>query len=208
MRMTRVAVAFGVVAALAAGCSGGGGGAEEGSADGVPPFVERYRATCLSGAAFGGAPAYDEGDDPFPVAFLSRLPDGDDPGTFFVRTDQVGEGRAAEETSDPDDADEQARIASISVVACMEAADTEAGGETCEFEGDDGDTISLDLLDTTYEVTLRSAKTGAVIGTASFDVEADETNCPIIASIDEGQTTMLPRTDPTQVDAAIDEALG
>ena len=187
---------------LLASCGGDGSG---GSADGVPRFVSGYTATCTDGAAFGGAPAYDEGSDPFPIAFMYDI---DDKGTFFIDDLGLPEGEAAAELSAPDDAGDQARLAAISVVGCLDVASSEPSEQECSFEDDGGNSTTLQVLDVTYEVALHEARTGEEIGTATFDVDGDTYTCPIVMSIDDGQTTLLPSAEPEDASAAVHEALG
>jgi hypothetical protein len=206
MRSGRTAAGtLGLVVTLlvTAACGGDDGGG--GSADGVPRFVSGYAATCTDQAAFGGAAPFEADEDPFPIAFLYDI---DDQGTFFLGDTRLPEGEAATELSAPDDAGEQARLAALSVVGCLDVASSEPSEQTCDFEDDDGNTTSLQVLDATYEVSLYEAKTGEAIGSATFDVDGDTYTCPIVMSIDDGQTTLLPSAEPEDSSAAVREALG
>lgn len=187
------------LAGAGAACSGGG---EAGSPDGLPRFVAGYAATCTDGAGFGGAPSYEAGEDPGPIVFLSKPDD-----SYFVLDPGLDDGVVAAELSDADDAGEQARLAAISVVACLAVTSTEATGQTCEYEGDDGGVITLDHVDAVYELVLHEAATGEEIDSAEIEVAAADVECPIVTSIDDGQTEMTPSADPADVQAAIEAAL-
>jgi hypothetical protein len=202
-----VAVAVAVAIGSGSGCSGGeGGGGPAGSPDGLPRFVSELQAACTDGAGFGGAAAYEAGDDPYPFALLQGF---DDLDGYFVADSQLPEGRAAAELSNPDDADEQARLAEISVVGCYDVVAGESSGATCEYEADDGgDPIVLDVQDATAEVTLHETATGEVIDTVELELSGADYECPIVASIDDSQTTMLPSVDAETLDEAIAAVLG
>ncbi len=199
-------VVLGVLAAGGAACGGGGdgGGAQ---ADGLPRFVSGFEATCTDGTAFDGAAEYDEGDDPYPIALLRHNEEVD---TYFLET-SLSEGRVAPEIANPDDPDpaERERMAEISVVGCIDVAESEPSGSTCEYESDDGGEVtSLEVLDTTYAITLHEAKTATVIDTVEIDVAGDDYTCPIVASIDEDETTMVPSIEPEVLEEAIAGVLG
>ncbi|MBA2280283.1 MAG: hypothetical protein H0W25_03475 [Acidimicrobiia bacterium] len=194
------------VLVAAGGCGGGedGGGAQ---ADGLPRFVSGFEAMCKEATAFDGAAEYEDGSDPYPIALLRHLEEVD---TYFLETG-LPEGRVAPEIANPDDPDpaERERMAEISVVGCIDVGESEPSGSTCDYEDDDGgDVTTLEVLDATYVVTLHEAKTATVIDTVEIEVAGADHTCPIVASIDEGETTMLPSVDPDVLDEAIAGVLG
>ena len=57
-------------------------------------------------------------------------------------------------------------------------------------------------------MTLHEAATGEVIDTVELELSGADDECPIVAGIDEGETTMLPSADAEALDAAIAAVLG
>jgi len=202
-RSTAVVVAL--LATLAAACGGTGSDGKQVGADGLPRFMKGFEVACTAGTGFAAAAAFEPGPDALPLAFFTDL---DNEGTWFLLDPQLGEEYAATELSDADSASERDRLKAISAIACLDVESSEPSGATCDFEDDAGTVTSLAVLNVTYTLSVHEARTGDEVGTASIDVAGADVTCPIVMSIDEGQTTMLPDPSTEDVIAELDSILG
>lgn len=152
---------------------------EEGDAgDGeLPDFASDFDRVCSSQVGFDGAAAYDAAA-PGPhvlVLFESFGADGD-----LVQSGRssMPAGWLLEEDSDFEDNSE---MAEVELVGCLQRTDETANGTTCEFD-DDGDVVTLELVDTVHELTLYAAATGEEVATTTL--ESASTECPFFATFD------------------------
>ncbi|MDZ4824987.1 MAG: hypothetical protein SGJ13_00790 [Actinomycetota bacterium] len=74
----------------------------------------------------------------------------------------------------------------------------------CDFEDDDEPT-TLELVDTTYEVTVYEVTTAEVVLTNT--VETSTTECPFVANITEGDTEEVIRPLPDDSTNAVKDAV-
>lgn len=167
---------------------------EDVAAEELPMFESDFDRVCTTQVGFGGATSYEPVAGIHPVLLFQET----DSGTLITSSAELPAGWAIEQDSNFDDNSE---LAPIELVACAVVAKTTPNGVTCDFEDDDGSTITLDLVDTTYEMTVHAATTGAVLGTEV--IEAVDTECPFVAFIDEGQTEYVNTPDAEQYTNAL-----
>lgn len=89
--------------------------------------------------------------------------------------------------------------AAVDVVACG-VRTAEELGQTCEgYEDDESGTLgSVNWYTGTYELTAYEARTGVALG--STTLEADDNECPMIASFDEGEDEIDMYDSPKEED--------
>ena len=211
MRMSRALLGLCCVVVVLAGCGGDDGGTEDAgerstttTADGgdttttageapddeLPAFLSDFDRVCESQVGFGGASEYDGEPGVHPIALFA---DYDDPPSLLQSSVTLPAGWAVAEDADFEDNSE---LAATELVGCAIRTDARPNGTPCEFEGDDGDEpITLELVDTTYELTIYRATTGEAVGEPQT-LEAVSTDCPFVASIGEGDTQYF--NDPTE----------
>ena len=189
---TRTLVGAIVALSLLTGCSGGLGGAGAVAtptpAD-LPTSIDGFARICTTQVGFGDATAYDRSAGLHPVVLLAGSRDG----SAFVRSNATLP--AGWTITEDDDYADNSELAGVQLVACSEQVSTTPTGETCEFEGDDGEpSTTLELTNTVHELTVYSAASGERIGDPQT-LEATGAVCPFVAMIREGQTQYL--NDPS-----------
>ncbi len=207
MNATRALLGIGLACAVLYGCSGstGGGaaapaGANAGPTDGgaapVPPvasgapaadlpgFMSDFDRVCETQVGYGGAAAYDPKAGVHPVALFY---DHGDPPTLIQASTTLPAGWAI--TEDANYAD-NAELAGVELVACSRRVAATPNGTKCDFTLNDGGTVTLELTDTSYVLTVYEAASGKQVG-APQTLDAATTECPYIASFKEGDTTYL-----------------
>ena len=93
---------------------------------------------------------------------------------------------------------DNSELADVQLVACSRRLEATPNGTKCDFEPSDGSgTVTLELTDTVYELTIYSAQSGEAVGVPKR-LKAATTECPYIASFKEGDTKFL--NDPTEDD--------
>lgn len=203
MRTTRGLIGLAMAAALLSGCGGGGGGGgtsgpaipTPGAADELPTVVGGFDRVCETQVGFAGATAYKAGPGLHPVALFEE---SGDPASLSESSRELPAGWAVENDADYANNSE---LAATELVACSRRVDAKANG-TCSFEGDDGATPTvLEKTDTTYELTVYAANTGAVVGAAQTLV-APPADCPMFAFLRQGDTKWFNKpTDDQYVNA-------
>jgi hypothetical protein len=143
----------------------------------LPDFASDFDRVCSSQVGFDGAAAYDPATPGPHVLVLFE--------SFGADGDLVQSGRSAmpagwllEEDGDFEDNSE---MAEVELVGCMQRTEETANGTSCEFD-DDGDVVTLELVDTVHELTLYAAATGDEV--ASTTLESASTECPFFATFD------------------------
>lgn len=159
------------------GEDGGDEDAEPAGDGELPDFLSDFDRVCTTQVGFDGAAAYDPaGPAPHPtVLFESFGADGD-----LVQSGRssLPAGWLVEEDADFED---NAELAETELVACLQRTEETPNGTECEFDSD-GDTVTLELVDTVSELTVYAASTGDEV--LSTTLEAATTECPFFASFD------------------------
>ena len=170
--------------------------ATDGAGDDVdlPSFASDFDRVCTTQTGFAGATPLSGEPGPHPVILFTET----DSGALITSSIDLPAGWAVEEDSNFDDNSE---LAAAELVACAQVESTEANGTSCDLEGDDGETVTLDLVDVTYELTVYEATTGEEVG--SETLEAASTDCPSFVFVDEGQTEYYNSPDETDYTNAL-----
>ena len=144
----------------------------------LPSFASDFDRVCTTQTGFPGATPVSE-SGPHPVILFTET----DGGVLITSSIDLPSGWAVEEDSNFEDNSE---LAATELVACAQVETTEANGTSCDLEGEDGETVTLDLVDVTYSLAVYEATTGEEVG--SDTLEAASTDCPTFVFVDEGQT--------------------
>ena len=193
LRRTALAIAALLLLASCSSDSGSDGAADTATDDGgsettaapvagdedLPSFASDFDRVCTTQTGFAGATPLSGEPGPHPVILFTET----DSGALITSSIDLPAGWGVEEDSNFDDNSE---LAAAELVACAQVESTEANGTSCDLEGDDGETITLDLVDVTYSFTVYEATTGEEVGTDTL--EAASTDCPTFVFVDEGQT--------------------
>ena len=159
----------------------------------LPSFMSDFDRVCETQVGFPGATPVSE-TGPHPVVLFEET----DSGILITSSADLPAGWAVEEDTDFEDNSE---LAAAELIACSVVGSTEANGTSCDLEGDDGETVTLDLVDVTYELTVYEATTGEEVG--SETLEAASTDCPSFVFVDEGQTEYYNSPDETDYTNAL-----
>lgn len=194
---------------LLSGCGGGnggdssagatvnpGGGGQSASptgqtaADELPTFMQDFDRVCETQVGYGGAAAYDDATPGLHPGVLFY--DSGDPPTLITASVTLPAGWTI--TEDMDFAD-NSELAGAQLIACSRRTAATPNGTMCDFTLNDGGTITLELADTVYELTVYAAATGQQVGEPKT-LEASDTECPMFATFKEGDTRYL--NNPTE----------
>lgn len=156
--------------------SGEGDEGDEGGGE-LPAFLSDFDRVCSSQVGFDGAAAYDPAA-PGPHALVLFESFGADGDLVQSGRSSMPAGWLVEEDLDFEDNSE---LAAVELVGCLQRTEETANGTECDFE-DDGDTVTLALVDTVHELTLYEAATGDEV--ASTTLESASSECPFFASFD------------------------
>ncbi|MFK7919736.1 MAG: hypothetical protein AB8G14_16795 [Ilumatobacter sp.] len=147
----------------------------------LPANNREFNRLCTTPVGFGGAtPLTDGAGGPRPVELFQES----DSGLFVTSTIDAPAGWVVDDAS----------LQAVELVACSSIGTLVDNGVTCSLESDDGTVTTLTLLNGTYDLVVYEAVTGAVV--ASTTLEANSTDCPLIALVDEGQTELLATPEP------------
>lgn len=147
----------------------------------LPDFSSDFDRVCASQVGFAGATAYDgAAAGPHPVVVF--VEDDADDDTFIESGATLPEGW---QVVQDDNFEDNSDLAAAQLVACANRTASTPNGTSCDFDNE-GDTLTLNLVDATYELVVYEAATGAEVG--STTVEAATTDCPFFVLVDEGQT--------------------
>lgn len=160
----------------------------------LPMFASEFDRLCTTQVGFGGAAPLSDGAGPRPIVLLQET----DGGLLIEASADLPAGWAVETDTDFED---NSDLAPTELVGCAQVAGTTPTGIQCDLELDDGGTVTLELVDVTYELTVYGAATGEVVGTET--IEASDTECPFFVFIDEGQTEYHNTPDADQYTAAL-----
>jgi hypothetical protein len=211
-----------VLALLATGCGGGddsgvsasptatgsdGGGSAEGTttaASGggatpsgeLPDFSQDFDRLCSSQVGFAGAAAYDaSGASPHPVIVF--VEDDTTEGRYIESGATLPDGWLVVQDGNFED---NSDLATTQLVACANRTSSTPNGTACDFDND-GETLTLNLVDASYDLVVYEAATGAEVGRAT--VEAATTDCPFMVFVDEGQTDYVNTPTSDDLTAAL-----
>jgi len=146
----------------------------------LPQFLSDFDRVCTTETGFGGATPYSDGPGPHPFVLMQES----DSGFIFER--DLNDAPAGWNIQTDSDFDDNSEIVPTELIACSARAATVPTGIMCDLEGDDGSVTTLEIVDVTFEVTIREATTGAAVGTET--VEAVDADCPFFVFVDEGDT--------------------
>jgi hypothetical protein len=159
----------------------GTGGASDAPVGELPDFAQDFDRVCTSQVGYAGATAFDaSGAAPHPVVVF--VEDDVNDGQYITSGATLPDGwQVVEDSNFEDNRD----LATAQLVACANKASTTPNGTTCDFDND-GETLTLNLVDASYELVVYEAATGTEVGRTT--VEAATTDCPFMVFVDEGQT--------------------
>ncbi len=168
------------------GESSDGGDAEAGSGEAAPVelFTDSDLAPACRGNGIAAASPYAPGDG----TNLAVVLEGEDPDYGFSSV-QLPDGWTADFES----------YGQTELVICLNRVSA-TPTQVCDGYEDDGIAWSVQLHDSSYEVSIREATTGAVLATQSFEAPAD--GCPVFSSYSEGDPN--PKPDYETPDAEIE----
>lgn len=165
----------------AADASGDATGSDSGLVEDLPQFLSDFDRVCTTETGFGGATPLTDGPGPHPFVLMQES----DSEYIFER--DLNDAPAGWNIQTDGNFDDNSEIVPTELIACALRVGTTPTGIMCEFEDDEGgDITTLELVDVTYEVTMREATTGNAVGTET--IEASDTDCPFFVSISEGDT--------------------
>lgn len=182
-RLTTVLVSLVLVIA---GCSSSGSeSADTAGTDQLPAALNRFDRLCESQTGFVGASAYEPGAGPHPIVVLEAL---DRDAYAATRADlPTGWSIDSGELSGTD-ADAEL-FEAIELVACVEISQTTEAGLSCRLQSFDGETVDLEALNGSFDLTIYEAATGSLVD--SMPITSEVLECPNTLTIDEGQTEFL-----------------
>lgn len=150
----------------------------------LPTFMMDFDRVCETQVGFGGAAAYDASGGLHPVVLFA---DHGEPPTLIKSSVTLPAGWTI--TEDLDFAN-NSELAGVELVGCSRRTAMTPNGTKCDFTLNDGGTITLELTDTVYRLTVYAATTGQQVGEPKT-LEASDTECPMFASFKEGDTRFL-----------------
>ena len=163
----------------------------------LPRLAYDFDRVCLTQIGFPGAAPYDATPRIHPVALFSEY---GDPASLRLSSVELPAGWAVTGSASKE------ALATVELVACSRRVEGRANG-TCTFKGKDGapDT-TLEMTDTTHELTIYEAATGKQVG-GPQTLAAAPTECPMIAFIKEGDTKYFNDPDADQYVNALKAAV-
>lgn len=166
--------------------------ATEGSlVEDLPQFLSDFDRVCTTETGFGGATPYSaEGPGPHPFVLMQES----DSGKIFER--DLSDAPAGWNIQTDSDFDDNSEIVPTELIACSQKTATTPTGIMCDLEMDDDSTVTLEVVDQTFVLTIREATTGNAIGTER--IEATDAECPFFVFIDEGDTQYFNTPDEDQ----------
>jgi hypothetical protein len=186
-------------AAATTAASGGSAATSSGSevpAGELPDFSQDFDRLCTSQVGYRGAAAYDQGGaGPHPVIVFTE--DGFEDDSFIESSPTLPDGWLVQQDSNFED---NSDLAVTQLVACADRTSTTPNGTSCDFDND-GEKLSLTLVDATYDLIVYNASTGAEVGRSKVD--ASTTDCPFFVFVDEGQTDYVNRPTDDDLTSAL-----
>lgn len=159
----------------------------------LPTFISDFDRVCTTQVGFGGAAPYDDASPGLHPMVLFESFGAD--GTLLESSREFPAGWAVEQDSNFEDNSE---LAAVQLVVCSVRVGGTPNGTKCEFDSD-GETLTLELVDATYEVTVHRAATGEEVG--AFTLDAASTECPYVVSVEPGDTQHF--NEPTDDDLIV-----
>lgn len=157
----------------------------------LPQFLSDFDRVCTTETGFGGATPYSaEGPGPHPFVLMQES----DSGNIFER--DLSDAPAGWNIQTDANFDDNSEIVPTELIACSVKTGTTPTGIMCDLEMDDDSTVTLEVVDQTFELTIREATTGNAIGTET--IEATDSECPFFVFIDEGDTQYFNTPDEDQ----------
>jgi hypothetical protein len=208
--IVRVAAAALVMALGAGACGGGSGstrragsatttttaaaGATTSTAAGpeLPKFQSDFKRVCTAQVGFSGATSYEPGPGPHPIALMEEYTGG-----WITTSRDLPQGWAVKEDSNFDD---NSDLKPTQLVGCAHLAKQTPTGKKCDFD-DKGTKVTLELVDTTFELTVYTATDSKPVHKATLQGTATE--CPMFATFKKGDTTYLNEPSDDQYIAAL-----
>jgi hypothetical protein len=166
----------------------------------LPTFAQDFDRVCETQVGYGGAAAYDATPGLHPVVLFY---DSGEPPTLIKASVTLPAGWAVTEDLDFTNNSE---LAATQLVACSRRTAATPNGTMCDFTLNEGGTVTLELTDTVYELTVYAAATGEQVGEPKT-LEASDTECPMFASFQEGDTQYLNTPTEDQYVNALKESV-
>jgi hypothetical protein len=149
----------------------------------LPGFIQDFDRVCTTQVGFSGAASYEAGPGPHPVILFEDYRGGD----LIESSRSLPEGWKVEQDSDFEDNRE---LAEVELIACSSRTSEAPTGVECDFENDEEGTVTLELVDATYDLVVYEARTGEEVHRATLEGSAGG-ECPFIATFEKGDTTMV-----------------
>ena len=92
-----------------------------------------------------------------------------------------------------DNFSDNSELEKVEVIACSKRADLKPTGQKCDFDSD-GTTVTLELVDASYQLTVFAAVTGEKLTDTTLQATSGG-ECPVIATFQKGDTTFVAEPD-------------
>lgn len=110
-------------------------------------------------------------------------------GSGFVFERDLSDAPSGWNIQTDSDFDDNSEIVPTELVACALRSATTPTGIMCDLEADDGSVTTLELVDVTFELTIREATTGAPVATDT--IEAVHSRMPTLRLRRRGRHAVL-----------------
>ena len=175
-------------AAADAGSEAAGGGAAGTPSDAaggtqpaeLPAFLSEFSRVCTTQVGFPGAASYNKEPGTHKIQLFEEFEEG---GNWIETSRQLPKDWVVTQDADFEDNSE---LAAIELIGCLDIVSEKPNGTKCDFDSD-GKTVTLELVDVNYELTVYEATTGTSLGKKKL--QAKSTECPYFATFEEGDTT-------------------
>jgi hypothetical protein len=153
----------------------------------LPSFISDFDRVCTTQVGFSDASGY----EPVAGAVHPVVLFEDYRGGNLVESSRtLPEGWKVEQDTDFED---NAELGAAELVACSTRVSERPTGTMCDFE-DEGETVTLELVDASYELVVYEANTGEEVQRSTLE-GSQGGECPFIATFQEGDTTFVSEPD-------------
>jgi hypothetical protein len=154
----------------------------------LPDFLGDFARVCTTQVGYDGAADYVAGPGVHPVILFEDYRGGD----LVESSRTLPDGWSVEQD---DDFEDNSELATAELLACSNRTEERPTGTMCDFENDD-DTVTLELVDASYELVVYAAKTGEEVQRSTLEATSD--GCPFIATFQEGDTAYVVEPEDDQ----------
>jgi hypothetical protein len=159
----------------------------------LPDFANDFDRVCTTQVGFPGATSYEPVPGTHPMLFFEEYD-----GKSWVNSSRTfPQGWAIkEDTNFKDNSD----LKPVQLIACADRVKETPTGKQCEFD-DKGTKTKLELVNSTYQLTVYTATTGKSVKTETLETKTTE--CPYFATFKKGDTTWVDTPSDDQYIAAL-----